>query len=158
MPDAMRALASGEPIPVRNPHATRPWQHVLEPLGGYLLLAERLAATTGSAEEHQYSSAFNFGPSLQANRSVQDLVHEALQYWPGDWLDRSEPNAPHEAGRLHLQIDKAHHQLNWRPNWDFTTTVARTVAWYRAVHEGASPLDCCLADLDAYQQESTHAR
>jgi len=156
LPDAMRALASREPIPVRNPYATRPWQHVLEPLGGYLLLAERLAATNGGAAEHQYSSAFNFGPLLQANRSVQDLVQEALQYWPGDWLDRSEQNAPHEAGRLHLQIDKAHHLLNWRPNWDFTTTVARTVAWYRAVHGGASPLDCCLSDLDAYQQELTH--
>ena len=78
------------------------------------------------------------------------LVEAALQHWPGHWQDCSDPGAPHEAGRLHLQIDKAHHQLGWWPRWDFATTVARTVGWYRAVHEGASALDCCLADLEAY--------
>jgi len=152
VPDAMRALAAGEPIPVRNPRATRPWQHVLEPLGGYLLLAERL--TTGA---ESFSSAFNFGPSLEANRPVQELVEAALQHWPGDWQDLSDPDAPHEAGRLHLQIDKAHHQLGWRPRWEFATTVARSVSWYKAVHEGASALDCCLADLNAFQREVVHA-
>ena len=156
VPDAMRALAAGEPIPVRRPEATRPWQHVLEPLGGYLLLAERLAAAGGSAE-NPYASAFNFGPALEANRPVRELVETALQHWPGDWQDLSDPAAPHEAGRLHLQIDKAHHQLGWRPRWDFATTVARTVGWYRAAHEGSSALDCCLADLEAYQRELTNA-
>ncbi|MCB4389452.1 CDP-glucose 4,6-dehydratase [Synechococcus sp. MU1617] len=155
VPDAIRSLMAGKPIPVRNHLATRPWQHVLEPLGGYLLLAERLAAAGGAGSRCE--TAFNFGPQLEANRTVGELVEEALQHWPGSWEDLSDPTAPHEAGRLHLQIDKAHHQLNWSPNWDFTTTVARTVFWYRAVHEGDSPLNCCLADLDAYQQESTHA-
>jgi len=145
VPDAMRALAAGEPIPLRNPAATRPWQHVLEPPGGYLLLAERLLA------DARLASAFNFGPALEANRSVRELVETALQHWPGSWRDGSAPHAPHEAGRLHLQIDKAHHQLGWQPRWDFATTVARTVAWYRAVHEGASPLAFCLADLEAYR-------
>jgi len=152
MPDAMRALAAGEPIPLRNPAATRPWQHVLEPLGGYLLLAERLFN-----EGPQLASAFNFGPTLNSNRSVRELIEEALLHWPGSWLDRSNPQAPHEAERLHLQIDKAHHQLGWRPRWPFATTVARTVAWYRAVHEGASPRACCLADLAAYQQAGSDA-
>jgi CDP-glucose 4,6-dehydratase len=152
LPDAMRALATGEPIPVRQPEATRPWQHVLEPLGGYLLLAEQLATHGGP-----FASAFNFGPALEANRPVQELVEAALQHWPGDWQDISDPDAPHEAGRLHLQIDKAHHQLGWKPRWDFATTVTRTVSWYKAVHEGASALDCCLADLKAYQREADHA-
>ena len=151
VPDAIRALMAGKPISVRNHMATRPWQHVLEPLGGYLLLAERLFAM-GKAGS-QFATAFNFGPHLEANRTVGELVEEALQHWPGSWQDLSDPTAPHEAGRLHLQIDKAHHQLNWGPKWDFVTTVARTVSWYRTVHEGASPLDCCLADLNAYQQE-----
>ena len=146
VPDAMRALAAGEPIPLRNPAATRPWQHVLEPLGGYLLLAERLLADARCA------SAFNFGPALEANRSVRELVEAALQHWLGSWRDGSDPHAPHEAGRLHLQIDKAHHQLGWQPRWDFATTVAHTAGWYRAVHEGASPLACCLADLEAWQR------
>ena len=146
VPDAMRALAHGEAIPVRRPESTRPWQHVLEPLGGYLLLAERLRNAGGTA-----ASAFNFGPQLEANRSVHQLVEEALLHWPGTWVKRSDPGAPHEAGQLHLQIDKAHHQLGWQPRWDFATSVARTVGWYRAVHEGASALECCLADLNAYQ-------
>ena len=151
VPDAMRSLAQGEPIPVRRPEATRPWQHVLEPLGGYLLVAERLAQSLpGGGVCQPYASAFNFGPALEANRPVRELVEVALQHWPGRWQDLSDPDAPHEAGRLHLQIDKAHHQLSWQPRWDFATTVARTVAWYRAVYEGACPRACCLADLEAY--------
>ena len=145
VPDAMRSLAAGQSIPVRQPQATRPWQHVLEPLGGYLLLAQKLAAGGGA-----FASAFNFGPSLEANRSVRELVEAALAHWPGSWQDLSDLTAPHEAGRLHLQIDKAHHQLGWRPRWPFAVTVERTVAWYRAVQDGASPLECCLQDLEAY--------
>lgn len=153
VPDVIRALKANKPIPLRSPQATRPWQHVLEPLSGYLMLSERLLAPTGSP----CTSAFNFGPSLEANRPVRELVEAALQHWPGTWQDLLDPAAPHEAGRLHLQIDKAHHQLSWRPRWDFSITVARTVQWYRAVHERSTALDCCLADLEAYQQESTHA-
>jgi CDP-glucose 4,6-dehydratase len=125
---------------------------VLEPLGGYLLLAEQLA-THGN----MFASAFNFGPVLEANRPVRELVDSVLQHWPGNWQDLSDSAAPHEAGRLHLQIDKAHHQMGWRPRWDFATTMARTVGWYRAVHEGASSMACCLADLKAYQRVVVHA-
>jgi CDP-glucose 4,6-dehydratase len=149
VPDAMRALAAGEAIAVRNPGATRPWQHVLEPLGGYLRLAEALATDPVPPCE-----AFNFGPHLESNRPVSELVKSLLSHWPGEWMDRSEPAAPHEAGLLHLQIDKAHHRLGWQPRWDYATTVARTAGWYRAVHEGASPLECCLADLACYQEFS----
>ena len=156
VPDVMRSLAANESISLRNPDATRPWQHVLVPLGGYLLLAERLAECCGGAD-NPYASAFNFGPSLEANRSVRELVEAALEHWPGNWQDLSDPAAPHEAGRLHLQIDKAHHQLGWHARWDFATTITRTVAWYRAVHQGASPLDCCQADLEAYHQEESCA-
>ena len=152
VPDAMRALAKNQPIIVRNPNATRPWQHVLEPLGGYLLLAEALAeAQASNNKPNPYCEAFNFGPLLEANRSVQQLIETALQQWPGEWRDLSGAGTVHEAGRLHLQIDKAHHQLGWDPCWPFGTTVRRTVAWYQAVHEGASPIDCCLEDLRAYE-------
>ena len=152
VPDAMRALAAAERVWVRRPEATRPWQHVLEPLGGYLLLAEKLASAEAEA------GAFNFGPCLEANRSVRELVEAALGHWPGQWDDRSDPQAPHEAGRLHLQIDKAHHQLGWQPRWPFAATVERTVGWYRAVDEGANPLQCCLADLQSYQEAVVDAR
>jgi len=150
VPDAMRALAAGERIPVRSPRATRPWQHVLEPLGGYLLLAERLSADPSLAE------GFNFGPQLEANRSVRELVAEALRHWPGSWQDQSDPQAPHEASLLNLVIDKAHNQLGWSPRWDFATTVGRTVGWYRQAQEGqASALELCQADFSRYQEDRT---
>ena len=151
VPDAMRALAAGQSINVRNPAATRPWQHVLEPLGGYLRLAERLSGAREPAEAGALASAFNFGPQLEANRSVRELVEEALLHWTGRWEDRHNPSSPHEAGLLHLVIDKAHHELHWAPRWCFSTTVARTVNWYRRVritHD--SPVECCLDDLAAY--------
>jgi len=145
VPDAMRALSRGEMIGVRNPGATRPWQHVLEPLGGYLRLAENLSSSA------ELASAFNFGPQLEANRPVHELVEEALRHWPGQWQDQSDPSAPHEASLLNLVIDKAHHQLGWAPRWDFATTVERTVNWYRRVQEDqASAIECCLDDLAFY--------
>jgi CDP-glucose 4,6-dehydratase len=145
VPDAMRALGRGEPIGVRNPAATRPWQHVLEPRGGYLLLAERLSADPSLAD------AFNFGPQLEAKRSVRELVEEALHHWPGSWVDQSDPGAPHEASLLNLVIDKAHHQLGWAPRWNFATTLERTVNWYGRVQQGQSTgFERCRADLAAY--------
>lgn len=148
VPDAMRALAEGRMIGVRNPMATRPWQHVLEPLGGYLRLAERL---TTVADPALLATTFNFGPQLEANRSVRKLVEESLRHWPGEWEDKSDIRNPHEANLLNLVIDKAFHQLDWAPHWSFETTVERTVNWYRRVQEcQASALECCLDDLTAY--------
>lgn len=149
VPDAIRSLISGEVIMVRNAFATRPWQHVLEPLCGYLRLAEALYTSDVPPCE-----AFNFGPNLASNRSVGDLVSTIVELWPGEWINKTDQNAPHEAQLLHLQIDKAHHLLEWQPRWEYATTVSRTVGWYRAVHEGASPLDCCLADLTAFSKGS----
>ena len=145
VPDAMRACAAGEPLILRNPGATRPWQHVLEPLSGYLQLAEALAA-----DPFAHAEAWNFGPHPEANRCVSDLVEALHLHWPGQWQDHSDPEAPHEAGLLHLVIDKAQHRLGWRPLWDFPTTVARTACWYRGVANGDSPLARCQADLDRY--------
>ena len=145
VPDAMRALAAQTPVVLRNPNATRPWQHVLEPLGGYLLLAQQLLTAPKPP-----CDAFNFGPPLSSNRPVLELVEAMLSYWPGRWETAPQAQAPHEAGLLHLQIDKAHHHLGWTPRWDFDTTVARTVDWYRQVHSGADALGCCLADLEFY--------
>ncbi len=153
IPDAVRALMNGLEIPVRRPLATRPWQHVLEPLSGYLVLAQKLTESYQVGELNPYSSAFNFGPHLESNRAVCDLIEEVLINWPGSWKDLSKSVTPHEAGRLHLQIDKAHHQLGWQPRWDFSTTIARTIGWYRAVHEDHSQsLNFCLKDLGLYSQ------
>ena len=148
VPDAMRALVLGLPIAVRNPWATRPWQHVLEPLAGYLRLAEQL-----SVEPQTHATAYNFGPDLDANRPVQDLVEQLLLHWPGaaGWCDASASGDPHEAGLLHLVADRARLRLDWQPRWSFATTVARTAMWYRRVHEGVAPLTCCLEDLQEYR-------
>jgi CDP-glucose 4,6-dehydratase len=128
VPDCIRALQCNQAIAVRNPDATRPWQHVLEPLSGYLWLGARLAVS-GAA----FTSAFNFGPGHEANRTVKDLVSELLKHWPGEWQDKSDPSAVHEAGLLQLCTDKAHAFLGWSPVWTFGEAVAETVTWYRAV-------------------------
>jgi CDP-glucose 4,6-dehydratase len=139
VPDCVRALQAGEAIPVRNKVATRPWQHVLEPLSGYLLLAaEMWRGLNGQAplQAHfdytQLCGAFNFGPTLQSNRPVSELVTEVLKHWSGEWLDQSDPNAVHEASLLNLAIDKAHHMLDWQPRWNFAATIEQTVKWYQA--------------------------
>ena len=132
VPDCVRALQRGEAIPVRNKVARRPWQHVLEPLSGYLwlgacLLDPRLIETPSSS----LTSAFNFGPGLASNRTVLELVHELLTHWPGRWDDKTDPQAVHEATLLNLAIDKAFHQLHWSPVWDFKQTLQQTVSWYQ---------------------------
>jgi CDP-glucose 4,6-dehydratase len=132
VPDAVRALQAGLPIPVRNPAATRPWQHVLEPLSGYLTLAAWLATHPDSPA---LESAFNFGPNLDSNRTVAELVRGILAVWPGDWQDRSDPHAPHEAGQLHLATDKAHHMLGWSPRWTFNESIHHAIEWYRTAND-----------------------
>ena len=83
---------------------------------------------------------------------MSQLLEAVFECWPGEWVDLSDPAAPHEAGRLHLQIDSAYHQLGWCPCWPFQKTVERSVNWYRRVDQGQNPLDCCLEDLKAYQE------
>ncbi|ACK67304.1 CDP-glucose 4,6-dehydratase [Rippkaea orientalis PCC 8801] len=134
VPDAMRALMAKQAIPVRNPQATRPWQHVLEPLGGYLLLAQRIYEQLMTPYWQQdlrgLYGAFNFGPSLRSNRTVRDLVEGILSHWSGTWLNQCVSNAVHEAKLLNLVTDKAFHTLRWQPIWDFEETVQKTVTWY----------------------------
>lgn len=137
LPDLVRAFASGSRLLVRNRHAVRPWQHVLDPLNGYLLLAERLMGDDAA----RFASSFNFGPEPTDQRSVGELIETARLHWPGEWEDRTDPDAPHEAGRLSLSIERARTLLNWSPRWPFERAVAGTIEWYRAVSEGADPTE-----------------
>jgi len=134
MPDCIRALSAGKPIPVRNPNFTRPWQHVLEPLSGYLLLGARIEEVRqkkSAAEIARFAQAFNFGPEPDANRSVRDLVEEVLRHWPGTWEQMHQEKHLKEAPLLSLAIDKARETLGWHPRWDFVETICQTVSWYR---------------------------
>jgi CDP-glucose 4,6-dehydratase len=150
VPDCVRALLARRPIPVRNRTSTRPWQHVLEPLSGYLLLGQQMMLALGShaaADLERLCAPFNFGPGLQSNRTVADLVEEVLRLWPGTWMDQSDPHALHEASRLNLTIDKAYHLLHWGPVWSFAETIAATVAWYRQTAESPGNDPGACADL-----------
>jgi len=131
VPDLFRALFAGKTVPVRNKHATRPWQHVLEPISGYLWLAACLREPKQSGfSRDELCSGFNFGPQLTSNRTVAGLVAEVLKHVDGTWDDQSDPNAPHEASKLNLAIDKAFHMLQWQPTWNFEQTIEKTVQWY----------------------------
>jgi CDP-glucose 4,6-dehydratase len=156
VPDAVRALTRNEQIPLRNKQATRPWQHVLEPLSGYLWLAAVLAdpSLRSGTNAADLADAFNFGPDLSSNRTVEKLIEEVLKHWPGNWVDRHDPKAVHEASLLNLSTDKAHHLLGWRAVWNFEETVAETVGWYKKVVSGGNPADLAVAQIQAYSERA----
>jgi CDP-glucose 4,6-dehydratase len=161
VPDCIRALQHNQPILVRHPNATRPWQHVLEPLSGYLWLGALLANPSLSrVPAERLCSAFNFGPNHEANRRVAELVEHILRHWPGRWENHSDPKAVHEAGLLQLAIDKAQALLGWAPVWSFATTIEQTVRWYRATQEhaaGAKLLELTRAQLGQYTADARQA-
>ena len=153
VPDCIRALQKCEVIPVRNKVATRPWQHVLEPLSGYLWLGACLSDRQLPSFSAQLASGFNFGPALSSNRTVADLVQEILKHWPGRWDDKSDPKAVHEAKLLNLATDKAYHFLNWSPVWSFSETIAQTANWYVRADAAVTDIRQLTTDqIQAYTQ------
>ncbi len=147
VPDIARALAAGTPITVRNPDAVRPWQHVLEPLRGYMTLAEKLF----TSNEISLRSQFNFGPPDEGIRCVRDVVDTALQTWPGTWHDASGGPAKHEAKTLTLSTDKTRSLLGHGAKWRFEESVAQTIRWYKAVADGQPARAVSLEQLQRYE-------
>ncbi|MDN3643374.1 CDP-glucose 4,6-dehydratase [Lutimonas halocynthiae] len=133
IPDCVRALMKSEEIQVRNPLSTRPWQHVLESLGGYLLLGRSLLISPES-ENDKLCGAFNFGPYGTSNKPVEALVNEVLEHWNGSWNYKKE-DAFHEAFLLNLNIDKATQTIGWSPVWNFKETIENTISWYKLISE-----------------------
>jgi CDP-glucose 4,6-dehydratase len=157
VPDCVRALAAGRPAPVRNPRAVRPWQHVLEPLSGYLTLGARLVAVA-PAERAALCDAWNFGPAEASSRLVGELADQVVAAWgSGSWL-AIDGGGGHEAGVLRLAIDKARAGLGWAPRWDFATAVARTVEWYQAFYAGEEMGGWCRRQIAAYMAAAEEPR
>lgn len=155
VPDIIRSYIRGEVVAVRNKRSTRPWQHVLEPLSGYLWLAAHLKEPNLSCyPTARLNSAFNFGPYLESNRTVLELVECFLKYTGGSWVDVANNLEPHEASKLNLAIDKAFHLLDWKPTWSFETGVWQTAMWYMSVHQGMDPVDATELCIKNYYNDA----
>lgn len=148
VPDIVAALRGKKPVPVRNPGAIRPWQHVLEPLCGYLRLASAMLAQPDA----KWCSGWNFGPAQGTELSVGELVEAFIRAWGhGSWVDAGVPGQLHEAAVLRLNIEKAGLLLGWRPRWSGEVMVQKTAGWYqRVLCSGADARSACLADIAAY--------
>ena len=149
--DIVGSLAQNLPVAVRNPHAIRPWQHVVEPLCGYLTLAAKLA---GSADPSM-CDAWNFGPIAGTELPVGQLVDSFCKAWGGGrWEDTSDPRQPHEAGCLRLNIEKAIWSLGWRPRWNMATTIEKTANWYKTyfANPAVSMRTVCERDIQSYEE------
>lgn len=147
IPDTMRAIVSGRPVHIRSPHSIRPWQHVLEPLSGYLLLAQRLYEK-GPA----FAEAWNFGPNDEDAKPVDWILDKLTMTW-GDgasWhLDKGEH--PHEAHYLKLDCSKAKSQLQWQPKWSLATAIEEICVWHKAHTAGADMQAMCLHQIKQYE-------
>jgi len=133
IPDLARAAASTKTVPIRSPNAIRPWQHVLEPLAGYLQLGQQLLEQPEQAA--QYSAAWNFGPAADGHLTVGEVVSEFSKHWGAVHPELDTLAHPHEAATLHLDCTKAHTELGWRSVWNSSTMLERTASWYRAWYE-----------------------
>ena len=130
IPDLVRSVAESELLLIRSPDATRPWQHVLDCLAGYLLLGQRL-----SEERREFAEAWNFGPRAEANRTVAEILDALQAHWPELKRERADGQQPHEAMLLNLNNQKANKQLDWQPVWTLDQALQTTADWYRSFHE-----------------------
>jgi CDP-glucose 4,6-dehydratase len=145
IPDCIRALESNKPVEVRNPNAMRPWQHVLEPLSGYLLLASEMYG-----EPQKVCSAWNFGPDHNSIITVGKVADKVVAHWGnGSWINVSNENTPHEANLLNLDISKAKSYLKWFPTWDAEKAIEETVDWYKEYRK-KDPYRICVNQIEEF--------
>jgi len=152
IPDCIRYIQAGKPIEIRNPVATRPWEHVLEPLSGYLCVGQKLYE-----DPVKYATSFNFGPGLAANKPVLEVVRRLVDYYgEGTVIDASDPNAVHENTLLNLDVTKAYNMLNWEAKWNLTQAVQKTVDWYKEALHQKDMYDFCRKQILEHGEH--HAR
>ncbi|MFN7643656.1 MAG: CDP-glucose 4,6-dehydratase [Burkholderiales bacterium] len=158
VPDLVRAAIAGTPCRLRNPTSVRPWQHVLEPLAGYLQLGRMLLESPAGSQadvQTDVQTAFNFGPARDGHASVGEIVQGFAAHWPALRVEMDAGPHPHEAEVLRLDCTRAREALGWRPVWDTATTLARTARWYRHWHETGTADSA--GDLRAYVADARAA-
>ncbi len=149
IPDMIRAITCGESINIRNPSSIRPWQHVLEPLSGYLLLAQKLYQ-----QGPVYSGAWNFGPSDSDAKQVSWIVEKVVSDWAGASWKLDGDSHPHEAKYLKLDCSKARTCLDWQPKWGVEQAIKETNTWYKAFQDGFDMREFCLKQISHYCEGS----
>ena len=150
IPDITKALSANREIVIRNPSSVRPWQHVIEPLFGYMELGIKL-----NTDPIKYGQAFNFGPDTSDALSVEELVKRSIKNWgSGSYLPLIDANSPHEAGLLKLDISKALNELNWKPVFNASTAIERTINWYKCYNSGIDAIELMQIDIDYYQNKN----
>ena len=149
IPDILRSFEKSKPVVIRNPKATRPWQHVLEPLSGYLILAEKLYKN-----QKKYAEGWNFGPNENDVKPVDWILDRMISEWPDSSWELDQNSNPHEASFLKLDISKATSKLDWRPTWNLSHTLERIVSWHKAWLNQENMQDVCLAEIEEYMNDS----
>lgn len=147
IPDILKSFEQEKAVIVRNPNAFRPWQHVLEPLSGYLLLAQKLYNNVG------YSEAWNFGPDEKDVKSVNWILDQMISYWPNAQWKLDEDNNPHEANFLKLNISKARSKLDWNPTWELEIALEKIINWHNAWKNNEDIQFLCLEEIKKYMKD-----
>jgi CDP-glucose 4,6-dehydratase len=151
IPDLVRAMATQQSLEIRSPNATRPWQHVLESLSGYLLLGQKLIEGNKN-----FDGAWNFGPERIGNRTVADVLKGLQTHWPEMQWHQTERHHPYEANLLYLDSAKAHAQLGWQPVWSLDTTLEKTADWYRTFLDSQTTIS--VQQLAVYVEAAQNAQ
>jgi len=146
IPDFLHALDASETLIIRSPAAIRPWQHVLEPLSGYILLAEKLYS-----EPEKYSQAWNFGPSEQDAQNVEWIVNRLVESMPGTSWEHDKSTHPHEANYLKLDSSKARNHLNWQPRWNLDQALKRIIQWHKSWRNGEDMNQLTMQQITEYE-------
>jgi CDP-glucose 4,6-dehydratase len=148
IPDILRSFEKNEPIVIRNPKATRPWQHVLEPLSGYLILAQKLYE-----DQKEYAEGWNFGPNEQDVKPVDWILDKMILKWPNSSWELDQNSNPHEAGFLKLDIAKAESKLGWQPVWELSHTLEKIISWHKAWLNKEDMQAICFAEIEKYTRD-----
>ncbi len=148
IPDILRSFEKGESVVIRNPKATRPWQHVLEPLSGYLILAEKLYKN-----QKEYAEGWNFGPNEKDVKPVSWIMDKMISKWPASSWELDQNSNPHEADFLKLDISKVKSKLGWKPIWGLSHTLEKIIGWHKAWLDKEDMQTICLAEIEEYTKD-----